>query len=297
MKIKKSKDIVVLNIISYAFIGFMAIACLLPFLMVVFNSFNSESAVIRHGFSLLPREFSTEAYKMIFLNWKRIVRAYGITIFVTAVGSVSSLLLSSMFAYVISRREFKYRNIFSFYIYFTTLFSGGLVSSYIFNVSILKLKDSILILLLLPMFSVFNIMILKNFISSSIPESLPESARLDGAGEFTIFLKIVFPLLKPALATIGLFTALTYWNDWTTSMLYMNDYKKYSLQYVLYQMFQNIKAMMTMGEHMMSMPSVELPSETFKLAMTVVVTGPIVLLYPLVQKYFVKGITIGAVKG
>lgn len=297
MKIKKSKDIVVLNIISYAFIGFMAIACLLPFLMVVSNSFNSESAVIRHGFSLWPREFSTDAYKMIFLNWKRIVRAYGITIFVTAVGSVSSLLLSSMFAYVISRREFKYRNIFSFYIYFTTLFSGGLVSSYIFNVSILKLKDSILILLLLPMFSVFNIMILKNFISSSIPESLPESARLDGAGEFTIFLKIVFPLLKPALATIGLFTALTYWNDWTTSMLYMNDYKKYSLQYVLYQMFQNIKAMMTMGEHMMSMPSVELPSETFKLAMTVVVTGPIVLLYPLVQKYFVKGITIGAVKG
>lgn len=296
MKIK-SKDTVAINIISYLFVGITAISCLLPFLMVVSNSFNSETSVIRYGFSILPRKFTTAAYEMIFYNWERIVRAYGITIFVTVVGTFFSLILSGMFAYVISRKEFKYRNLFSFYIYFTTLFSGGLVSSYIFNVNYLKLKDSVLILLLLPMFSVFNILILRNFITGSIPDSLPESARLDGAGEFTIFLRVVFPLLKPALATIGLFTALTYWNDWSTSMLYINDYKKYSLQYVLYQMFQNIKAMMTMGEHMMGMSSIELPSETFKLAMTVVVTGPIVLLYPFVQKYFVRGITIGAVKG
>ncbi|MGF7145884.1 putative aldouronate transport system permease protein [Anaerotaenia torta] len=296
MKIK-SKDITAINIISRLSVGFTAIACLLPFLMVVSNSFNTESSVIKYGFSILPRKFTTSAYEMIFYNWERIARAYGITIFVTVVGTISSLVLSGMFAYVISRKEFKYRNVFSFYIYFTTLFSGGLVSSYIFNVNYLKLKDTVLILILLPMFSVFNILILRNFITGSIPDSLPESARLDGAGEFTIFSRVVFPLLKPALATIGLFTALSYWNDWSTSMLYINNHRRYSLQYVLYQMFQNIKAMMTMGEHMMSMSSIELPSETFKLAMTVVVTGPIVLLYPFVQKYFVRGITIGAVKG
>lgn len=297
MRIRQTKDVVAINIISYVFIGFLAICCMIPFLMIISNSFNSEAMVIKHGFSILPREFSILAYQMIFFNWEKILRAYGITVFVTVAGTILSLLFSTMFAYVISRKEFKYRNVFSFYIYFTTLFSGGLVSSYIFNVNFLKLKDNVLALLLLPMFSVFNIMILKNFIKSSIPESLPESAKLDGAGELTIFLRVVFPLLKPALATIGLFTALTYWNDWSNSMLYINDYKKYSLQYVLYQMLQNIKAMMNMSDTMMSMPSMELPAETFKLAMTVVVTGPIVLLYPFIQKYFVQGITIGAVKG
>lgn len=288
---------IVFNVLSYTFITFVAICCLLPFLMVISNSFNTEAMVIRHGFSILPREFSTDAYGMILVNWERIARAYGVTIFVTVAGTILSLFFSSMFAYVISRKEFKYRNVLSFYVYFTTLFSGGLVASYIFNVNFLHLKNTLQVLLLVPMFTVFNILILRSFIAGSIPDSLPESARLDGAGEFTIFIRVVFPLLKPALATIGLFTALTYWNDWSTAMLYINDHKLYSLQYVLYQMFQNIKAMMTMSDQMMSMPSVELPSETFKLAMTVVVTGPIVLLYPFVQKYFVSGITIGAVKG
>ncbi|WP_181592820.1 carbohydrate ABC transporter permease [Paenibacillus sp. YN15] len=297
MEIKRTKDMIVFNILSYTFITLAAIGCLLPFLMVISNSFNSEAMVIRHGFSILPREFSTEAYGMILVNWERIVRAYGVTVSVTVVGTIFSLFLSSMFAYVISRKEFKYRNVLSFYVYFTTLFSGGLVSSYIFNVNYLHLKDTLQVLVLVPMFTVFNILILRSFISGSIPDSLPESARLDGAGEFTIFIRVVFPLLKPALATIGLFTALTYWNDWSTAMLYINDHKLHSLQYVLYQMFQNIKAMMIMSEQMMSMPSAELPAETFKLAMTVVVTGPIVLLYPFVQKYFVSGITIGAVKG
>lgn len=297
MEIKRTKDMIVFNVLSYTFITFVAICCLLPFLMVISNSFNTEAMVIRHGFSILPREFSTDAYGMILVNWERIARAYGVTIFVTVAGTILSLFFSSMFAYVISRKEFKYRNVLSFYVYFTTLFSGGLVASYIFNVNFLHLKNTLQVLLLVPMFTVFNILILRSFIAGSIPDSLPESARLDGAGEFTIFIRVVFPLLKPALATIGLFTALTYWNDWSTAMLYINDHKLYSLQYVLYQMFQNIKAMMTMSDQMMSMPSVELPSETFKLAMTVVVTGPIVLLYPFVQKYFVSGITIGAVKG
>lgn len=297
MKIKQGTDSIAINIIAYIFIGFAALLCVTPFIMLVTNSFNAEAMVIKYGYSLWPREFSTMAYQMILFNWEKIARAYGVTLYVTTVGTLLSLFFSTLFAYVISRKEFKYRNVFSFYVYFTTLFSGGLVASYIMNVNYLKLKDTLAALILLPMFNVFNILILRSFISGSIPDSLPESARLDGAGEFKIFMKVVLPLLKPALATIGLFTALAYWNDWNHSMLYINSHKKYALQYVLYQMLQNIKALMSLSDAMQNLPSTELPSETFKLAMSVVVTGPIILLYPFVQKYFVQGITIGAVKG
>jgi putative aldouronate transport system permease protein len=201
-----------------------------------------------------------------------------------------------MFAYVLYRKDFKYRNQLAFFTYFTTLFSGGMVAQYIIIIRYLNLKNTVWILLLGGLFSVFNILILRNFMNGTIPESLVESARIDGANEFTTFIRIVLPLMKPALACIGLFHALNVWNDWTTAMLYISKKSLYPLQYYLYQIMrsaENAASAVTTGVA----ADVHAPRETVKLAMIVVATGPIVLLYPFVQKYFVKGITIGAVKG
>ena len=203
-----------------------------------------------------------------------------------------------MTAYVLQRKDFKWRNKFSFYFYFTTLFNGGLVPWYILMVKYLGLKDTYLSLLIPPMLSVFNIILMKSYIGG-IPQALTESAKIDGAGDFTIFVKIILPLIKPALATVGLLIALGYWNDWYNSMLFINNENLYSLQYYLYKIVNNIEAYKTILAQNSSAVSgaIEMPSESLKMALTVIVTGPIILVYPFIQKYFVSGVTIGAVKG
>ena len=203
-----------------------------------------------------------------------------------------------MTAYVLQRKDFMWRNKFSFYFYFTTLFNGGLVPWYILMVKYLGLKDTYLALLIPPMLSVFNIILMKSYIGG-IPQALTESAKIDGAGDFTIFVKIILPLIKPALATVGLLIALGYWNDWYNSMLFINNENLYSLQYYLYKIVNNIEAYKTILAQNTSSVSgaIEMPSESLKMALTVIVTGPIILVYPFIQKYFVSGVTIGAVKG
>lgn len=299
-KIKHGKDVILLNVIAYGFCGLMAIICLVPFLMIVAGSFSSESAIMKNGFSLLPQEFSLEAYRTVFKEPMVVFKAYATTIVLTFTGTLLGLALQTMTAYVLARKEFEWRNVFSFFFYFTTLFSGGLVPYYLLIRQTLHLADSYFALLLPLLFSVYNLLIMKSYILG-IPDSLIDAAKIDGCGEFRTLVQVVVPLIKPALATVGLFIALAYWNDWYNAMLYIKSEDKYPLQYFLYQKINDIEgykkliANGTVSGAVVS--SVSLPTQTLKMALTIVVTGPIVLAYPFVQKYFVQGITIGAVKG
>lgn len=287
-------DRLLLTLIAYVVLGCIAFITVFPFLVLVINSFASEHAIINYGYSIVPRELSVSAYELVFLNPQKILQAYGVTVFITCFGTAASLFLSSMAAYSLSRRDLRYRNKLAFFIYFTTLFNGGLAPTYIVITSVLHLKNTLAVLVLGPMFSVFYILILRNFFMHSIPGSLSEAAKIDGAGDFTIFLRIVLPLTAPALASIGLFTALAYWNDWWTAMLYVERQSLMPLQYVLYKILSSV----TMAANIVNnVATLNLPKESLKLAMTVISIGPIVLAYPFVQRFFIKGITLGSVKG
>lgn len=298
-KIKKGKDVILLNVIAYTFSSIIALMCLVPFVMILSASFSSEAAISANGFSILPQDFSLEAYRNVFKEPMVIVRAYATTILLTISGTAIGLLIQTMTAYVLSRKDFEWRNGFSFFFYFTTLFSGGLVPTYVLYTQTLNLKDNYLALLLPLIFSVYNLLIMKSYISG-IPDTLIDAAKMDGCGEFKTLFRIIMPLIKPALATVGLFIALAYWNDWYNAMLYIKNEDMYPLQYFLYQKVNNIEAykkMIASNASASAVSAMTLPTQTLKMALTVVVTGPIILAFPLVQKYFVQGITIGAVKG
>lgn len=293
--IKRGPARISFDILSYLLVGLIALLCLLPFIILLSGSFSSEQAIRFTGYGLFPKEFTLEAYRLVFKTPVTILRAYGVSFFITGVGTAVGLFVLTLGAYVISRKDFKYRNQFSFFFYFTTLFNGGMVSTYIFYIQYLHLKDSYLALILPGMMNVFYLLIMRSFVST-IPTALIEAAKIDGAGEFKIFLRVILPLLKSGLATIGLFMALGYWNDWYNAMLYINSAEKYPLQYMLYDLLQKTQALARIASQAGILIE-SMPSNTLKLAMAVVATGPIILLYPFVQKYFVKGITIGSVKG
>ena len=299
-KVKQGKDVIALHAIAYCFTGLLALLCLVPFLMVLAGSFSSEEAITANGFSILPQDFSLEAYKTVFKEPMVVIRAYATTICLTAVGTLIGLLVQTMTAYVLSRKDFEWRNGFSFFFYFTTLFSGGLVPTYILYTQTLDLQDSYLALLLPLVFSVYNLLVMKSYISA-IPDSLIDAAKIDGCGEVRTLFQVVLPLIKPALATVGLFIALAYWNDWYNAMLYIKSEERYPLQYFLYQQVNNIesykKLISSNAVSSAVVSSLSLPTQTLKMSLTIVVTGPITLVFPIVQKYFVQGITIGAVKG
>ncbi len=299
-KVKKGKDVIALNIIAYAFTGLLALLCLIPFLMVLSGSFSSEEAITNNGFSLLPQDFSIEAYKTVFKEPIVVFRAYATTIGLTVIGTAIGLLVQTMTAYVLARKDFEWRNAFSFFFYFTTLFSGGLVPTYVLYTQTLGLRNNYLALLLPLVFSVYNLLVMKSYITS-IPDSLVDAAKIDGCGEIRTLFQVVLPLIQPALATVGLFIALAYWNDWYNAMLYINNEKMYPLQYFLYQQVNNIEAykklISTNAVSSAVVSALSMPTQTLKMALTIVVTGPIILAFPMVQKYFVQGITIGAVKG
>ena len=293
--IKLSTSSKLFYVICYLVVTLVALICLIPFLLLISGSFTSEQYIRFHGFSLWPGEFSLEAYNIIFKTPQRIIRAYGVSILITLVGTFLGLLLTSLTAYVISRKDFKYRNVLSFFFYFTTLFNGGMVSTYIFYIRYLHLQDSLWALILPGMFNVFYLLIMRTFVTS-IPFALIESAKLDGAGEWKIYFSIILPLLKSGLATIGLFLALGYWNDWYNAMLFMKSETKYPLQYMLYAIQQQTQALASIASQA-GIQVANLPSNSLKLAMAVVATGPIVIVYPFVQRYFIAGITVGSVKG
>lgn len=296
-KMPLGKDRIIFNVISYVFLAVLAAVCLLPFLLVISGSFTEQYAIQLHGYQLIPETFSLDAYKMLFRIPEEIVRAYGVTIFVTFTGTTVGLFFTSMAAYVLASPDFRYRYQVSFFFYFTSIFGGGLVPWYIFCTKYLHFHNNVISMILPIMINVTYMLILKSYMMS-IPTSLYESARLDGANDLTIFFKIALPLSKAGLATVGLFLALNYWNDWYNAMLFLDEGSRelYPLQYYLNNILTKAQAMNAAASRS-GIPASDVPSEPLKLAMTVVATGPIILLYPFLQKYFVKGVTIGAVKG
>lgn len=296
-KIRKGTDRIVFEIISYVLVGLFALICVIPFYLIVTGSLTKESVIITEGYSmwLSAKNFSTEAYAMAFKNPESIISAYGVTIYVTVVGTVLAILLCTITGYVLSRQDFPWRNGISFFFFFTTLFSGGLVPWYLLCTSYLNFTNHMYALIIPGLFSVWNMIISKSFMKG-IPFEMTEAAKIDGAGDFYIYWKIILPMSKPLVATLTLFVALAYWNDWYNCMLFMSTGDKWNLQYTLQNILNSSEAIKRIAAQT-GMQVGQLPSEGLKLAMTVIATGPIILLYPFLQKYFVKGLTLGAVKG
>lgn len=295
---KSGMDKKIFSILGYLFCGTIAVICLLPFLMVLSASVSSNEEVVRTGYSILPKHFTLSAYQSIFSNPTVVCQAYLVTIFLTSTGTFLGLFMTSMTAYVLARKDFPWRNKFSLFFYFTTLFSGGLVSTYILMIKYLNFKNTYLALLLPLLFNAFNLLIMKSYMIS-IPGDLIDASKIDGCGDFRTYLTVVLPMCKASFATVGLFIALAYWNDWYNAMLYIDDETMYPLQYFLYQRINNIEAYKRILSQSTSAVagSLNLPVHTLKMALTIVITGPFIFAYPMVHKYFVKGVTIGAVKG
>ncbi|OIZ64725.1 sugar ABC transporter permease [Eisenbergiella tayi] len=294
---KASMDMMVFNLIGTILVVFFALACLIPFYLVLTGSFTDEKWILTKGYSffLNAENFSTEGYKIVFKSPEAVLSAYGVTTFVTVAGTVLAILITTMTGFVLSRPDFPWRNGFSFFFFFTTLFNGGLVPWYLLCTQTLKFTNHLYALILPGLFSVWNMIIAKSFMKG-IPYELVESAKVDGASECLIYFRIMVPLSKPLIATLSLFTALGYWNDWYNCMLFINDSSKWNLQYTLQNILNSSEALNRMASQT-GMKVASLPAESMKMAMTVVAIGPIILLYPFLQKYFVKGMTVGSVKG
>lgn len=296
MKVKKGTSTIVFEIITYAMLALGAIVCVLPFIIILSGSFTDNTTILTKGYSILPRDFTFAAYQTIFKAPKDILQAYKMTVFYTAVGTALGLLMITLTGYVISRKEFKYRNQVSFLIYFTSIFGGGMIPWYLMYANVLNMKGSTFAIWFPALMSPFLVILMRTFIVGSVPDAITESAKIDGAGHFTIFARIVMPVLGPGLATVGLFLALGYWNDWYRSSMFSTNSKTWELQFYLYDLLNATTALKQMSQGT-SISTAQLPTESVKLAMAVVATGPVLLFYPFVQKYFVSGITVGAVKG
>ena len=294
-KVKLGKSDIVIRGAGYILITIYALACIIPFLLIIGTSFTNEAIIHAEGVQLIPKGFSLEAYQMVTKNGN-IWKSYILTIVMTGVGTSLGLSIISMTGYALQRKDFPFRNAISFYIYFTSLFSAGLAPYYLLMTQTYHLKDSYLAVLLPLMMSPWLIILMKNFVKA-IPHEITESGKIDGAGDMKIFTALILPMLKPALATIGLFLALSYWNEWYQSSLFLSTKVAIKpLQYTLYEVVNKIDALKnSVAGQFVNV--VDIPQEGVKMANAVLATGPIILLYPFVQKYFISGITVGAVKG
>lgn len=295
-KIKKGAATRVFEIITYTLLTLGSIICVVPFIMILSGSFSDNRTILVEGYSLLPKNFTISAYETVFKAPKDILQAYKMTIYYTGIGTILGLLMITLTAYVISRKEFKYRNTVSFLIYFTSIFGGGMIPWYLMYANVLGMKGSTFAIWFPALMSPFLVILMRTYVTGSVPDAITESAKIDGAGHLTIFTKIVLPVLGPGLATVGLFLALGYWNDWYRSSMFSTDSSTWELQFYLYDMLNASTALKQMAQNS-SISTKDLPTESVKLAMSVVATGPVLLFYPFVQKYFVSGITVGAVKG
>lgn len=289
------KSNIVLNIILSLF----ALLSLIPFAFVVIISFTSESALKANGYSFFPKEFSIAAYKYVLNSSNQMLKSYGVTILITVIGTLLGLLLISTYAFAISRKSFAYRRFFTLMAFIPMLFSGGLVPFYLIMTRLLNLKNSIWALILPVCMNSFYIMVLRTFFKTSVPDAVIESAKIDGASELRLFFQIVLPISLPGMATIGLFLTLGYWNDWFNAMLFIDTNALTPLQYLLIRI-ENSMEFLSQNAAKLGLSQVEvaagLPKETAKMAMVVLATAPIIFAYPFFQKYFVNGLTIGAVK-
>lgn len=277
----------------------MTIACLFPLLLLFMSSITAEQSIVLNGYTLFPSDFSLEAYKYLWNQSSTMIRAYGITILITVVGTFVGLLISALLAYPLSRQDMPIRAVLSFVVFFTLLFNGGLVPSYLVFTEVFHMKNTLLALIIPGLLTNgFFILLIRTFFSTSIPVQIIESAYIDGASEFKIFYKIVLPLSMPILATIGLMLTISYWNDWFNGLIYVTEPDLYSIQNLLNRMLTNIQFLQqtNMGGNQTSAVA-NLPTNAVRMAMAVIGILPIILIYPFFQKYFVKGLTIGAVKG
>ncbi|WP_244209350.1 carbohydrate ABC transporter permease [Paenibacillus ferrarius] len=279
-----------MNLIVFLF----ALFCFVPFWLVFIDSFASEASFMAHGYQLLPSALTLDAYKFI-LQGDQIFRSYRVSILVTVLGTALSVIITAMYAYVIANRKVKYRNILSFLTYFTMVFGAGLVGFYILIANWLHLKDSVWALILPYLLNPFYAFILVSFYRT-LPYEINESATIDGAREIRIFFKIILPITAPAIATITLFYALQYWNDWWLSLLFIDNYKLHPLQMMIRQLISNLNVSSYVSGSSTSY-SVSAPTNVVQMATVCLTIGPIVLVYPFVQKYFVSGLTVGAIKG
>lgn len=296
MKSKRFVSDRVVKIFAYTFITFISFACLYPLLMVLGVSFSDNTAVVQHGYKVIPEIFSLDTYIYLFAHsGKRILKSYGVTIFVTVVGTCGAMLMTSMIAFAISIKSLKYRNTIAYICNFTIIFSAGLIPWYYVCTKWYHLTDSYLGLIIPSMFSVYNMFLMRTYFSE-IPDSLYEAARIDGASWFRIYGTLAVPLSKTAMLTVGLMYALGYWNDWWNALMFINDRDKFPLQYYLYNIMSNVNAISSGRIPAGAAANIKLPAETVKMAVTIITIGPIIFLYPFIQKYFVNGIMTGAVK-
>ncbi|WP_420491994.1 carbohydrate ABC transporter permease [Neobacillus drentensis] len=288
----------VTNRIISVLLGIFTLICVFPFLYVIVISFTSEESIVRNGFQLIPEAWSTDAYQYLWNMKDQLFRSYGVTLFITIVGTFISVLMITFYSYAISRPQFKYKRFFTFLAFFTMLFSGGLVPSYIITTQFLHLKNSIWALILPLAMNAFYIIIMRTFFIKSVPESILESARIDGASEWRTFFQIVFPLSLPGIATIALFSTLGYWNDWFNALLYIDSPNLVPLQSLLMKIEANLEFMRQNVDISLMQQSLfnTIPQDSAKMAMVVIATLPIAVSYPFFQKYFISGLTIGGVK-
>lgn len=300
---KKDKDMNALSPAANTALNILLIisvfVTVIPLWVIIVASFTEEQALQYYGYGFWPQAWSLEAYKYLFQKGSVIGTAYKNTIIATVTGTILCLCSVGMYAYPISRKDFRFRKFFTFFSFFTMLFGAGTVPFYVVARQILNIGNSLWALFLPMSFSAYWVIIMRTFYQSNVPEAVIESARIDGAGEWRTFLQIVLPLAIPGLATVSLFAAIGIWNNFFNCLLLVDEAKYYNLQYTIYQTLNSIRFLKEMAAQVGSLATqiANLPDETFRMAMAVVTVGPIVFAYPFFQKYFVKGLTIGAVKG
>lgn len=290
----KSKQEIRFQILSHVVMVLICATTLIPFIIMIASSLSEETKILAEGYSLLPRGFSMAAYSYIMANAAVVFKAYGVTIIVTIVGTAVSLLITNMFAYALSQDDLPFGKVMMFLVVLSMLFNGGLVPTYYIYTQVFHVKDTLLALILPNLLmSAFNLILVRNYFKTSIPAALIEAAKIDGCSKFGTYIKIVLPLSLPITATVGLLTGLSYWNDWQNGLYYITGSSYQSIQQVLRLMVNNVSYLQQSGSHVESM---QIPMTTIRMAIAVVAILPILVIYPFFQKYFVKGITIGAVK-
>ena len=299
MKNKKRGNEKVFFIVAGVIVTLFALFCFLPILLVISASLTDEQALIADGYRFIPSKFSFDAYTYLWRQNMMIARAYGISLFVSFVGTALGVCITALAAYPLSRTSFRWRNLFTFLIFFTMLFNGGVVSSYMVWTRIFHIKNTIWALVF-PNYLVgaFNIILVKNYYQNNIPIALVEAAKLDGATEMQIFRKVMLPLSKPVIVTITMFSGLAYWNDWTNGLYYINKKELFSVQLMLNEIQQNVMLLRTANEKMgISINQADIPSNGVRMAIAIIALLPIMIIFPIIQKELIKGVVIGAVKG
>jgi ABC-type sugar transport system, permease component len=293
----KKSSVGIANVWIHFVFTAIGLMCILPVLLIVMVSLSKESDVTKYGYMFIPKRLTLEAYTTVLVNPSQILNAYMITIVTTICGAFIGTILVGSMAYVLTRKDYKYRNILTFYVFFTMLFNGGLVPSYILNTRWLHMKDTIFVLFVPMLFNAFYVLLMKGFMQF-IPDSLYESAKLDGASELLIFFRIVVPLSKPAIGTVSLFYVLQYWNDWFLCSFYTDSARLLNLQTMLIRVLRSIEFLNSIEGRMLTRTTkLELPMLTARMAICVMAAGPMLFIFPFFQKYFVKGLTLGSVKG